>query len=196
MHYEVCEQQMHCDQLTSSSWALLEMQQVAHLFNDFLPLMEPENWFPCSQEHSTGPYFEPDQSSPYHPTLRLLRSILILSTQLRLGLPSGLFWFSHQYPISIPNHSMRGTCSTHLILPDFIILIILGEQYRLLSSSLCIFFQPPVTSPLFGSLQLSWENLPYTNFLHSTYQISCPFSLAQVVYPNNPFGPEVLCAIS
>jgi hypothetical protein len=31
-----------------------------------------------------------------------LRSILILSTHLRLGLPSGLFWLSHQYPICIP----------------------------------------------------------------------------------------------
>jgi hypothetical protein len=26
-------------------------------------------------------------------------------------------------------------------------------------------------------LQLSWANLPYTDFLHSTYQISCPFPL-------------------
>jgi hypothetical protein len=26
--------------------------------------------------------------------------------------------------------------------------------------------------------QLSWANLPYTHFLHSMYQISCPFSLA------------------
>jgi hypothetical protein len=31
-----------------------------------------------------------------------LRSILILSTNLRLDLHSGLFWFSHQYPICIP----------------------------------------------------------------------------------------------
>jgi hypothetical protein len=31
-----------------------------------------------------------------------LRSISILSTHLRLGLPSGLFWLSHQYPICIP----------------------------------------------------------------------------------------------
>jgi hypothetical protein len=40
---------------------------------------------------STGPYPEPDQSSPYHPILSLLRSILTLFTHLRLGLPSGLF---------------------------------------------------------------------------------------------------------
>jgi hypothetical protein len=49
--------------------------------------MEPEDPLACSQEPSTGPYPEPDQSNPYHPIT--LRSILILSTHLRLGLPSG-----------------------------------------------------------------------------------------------------------
>jgi hypothetical protein len=47
--------------------------------------MQPEGSLPCSQEPSTGPYPEPDQSNPHHP---ILRPILILSTHLRLGLPS------------------------------------------------------------------------------------------------------------
>jgi hypothetical protein len=53
--------------------------------------MESEGSLPCSQEPSTGPYPEPDQSSPYHPDLSLLRTILIFPTHLHLGLPSGLF---------------------------------------------------------------------------------------------------------
>jgi hypothetical protein len=44
--------------------------------------MEPEGSLPCSQEPSTGPYPDPDRSSPHHP---------ILSTHLRIGLPSSLF---------------------------------------------------------------------------------------------------------
>jgi hypothetical protein len=50
--------------------------------------MEPQGSLPCSQEPTTGPYPEPYQSNPHHP---ILRFILILSTNLHLGLPSGLF---------------------------------------------------------------------------------------------------------
>jgi hypothetical protein len=52
--------------------------------------MEPKSSLLCSQEPATGHYPEPDESSPYHPILFLQRSILILSSRLCLGLPSGL----------------------------------------------------------------------------------------------------------
>ena len=67
------------------------------------------------------------------------RSILMLSTHLRLGLPSGLFpsGFSTKTlytPLSSP---IRATCPTHFILLDFITRTILGEEYKSFSFSLC-----------------------------------------------------------
>jgi hypothetical protein len=38
--------------------------------------MELEGPLPCSQEPSTGPYNNPDQSSPYHPILHLKNSFM------------------------------------------------------------------------------------------------------------------------
>jgi hypothetical protein len=50
--------------------------------------MEPEVLLLCSQESS---YPEPEKSSPHLPTMFLFRSIVLLSSHVRLGLPNGLF---------------------------------------------------------------------------------------------------------
>ena len=91
----------------------------------------------------------PIQSMSPHPTT--WRSILILSSNLSLCLPSG---FS---PSGYPTKTLctpllsptRVTCSAHLIIFDLITRKIFGERYRSLSSSLCSVLHSPVTSSLF-----------------------------------------------
>jgi hypothetical protein len=71
----------------------------------------------------------------------------MLSIHLRLGLPSGLFHsgFLANNLYTFFFSPIRATYPANLIL-NLIILIILGEEYKSRSSSLCSFFHPPVPS--------------------------------------------------
>ena len=87
-----------------------------------------------SVRHLSLSWANPVQSTYPHPTF--WRSILILSTHLGLGLPSGLFPSGFPTknlyaPLSSP---IRATCPAHLILLNFITRTILGEEYRSFSS--------------------------------------------------------------
>ena len=103
-----------------------------------------------SAQHLSLSWASSIQSMPPH--LTSWRSILILSSQLCLGLPSGLFTWGFPIktlhkPLLSPIHA---TWPTHLILLNLITWTIIGEQYRSLSSSLCSFLHSLVTSSLVG----------------------------------------------
>jgi hypothetical protein len=131
-------------------------QYLPYLLTELIPAWEAENcaatqelpsilWNPKLHYHvHKSPPIVPilSQINPVHTIPSYLRSILILSTHLRLGLPSGLF------PSASPTNILygffspiRSTCHAHLILLH---LIILCEEYNLWSSSLCSFLQSPV----------------------------------------------------
>ena len=85
----------------------------------------------------------------FMPPFHFLRSTLILSSHLHLGLRSGLFPLSfltksEHAPILYP---IRPTWAANLIFLDH---SIFGEEYRSSSSSLCSFLHSSVTSSLLG----------------------------------------------
>jgi hypothetical protein len=94
-----------------------------------------------------------DHVIPVHSTLFYsVIFILILSSHLSIGPSSSLF------PSDLPTRNlfafllslMCATCPAHLILLYLIVLMIFLEKYKLWSSLLYSFLQPPISSSAFG----------------------------------------------
>ena len=105
---------------------------------------DPGGLLQLSREPATCPHPQPDQSNQC-PCPTYCRSLLMLFFHLRQCLPSG------RLHSSCSNKTLCATCSAHPIVLYLITLIILGEEYRSQSSSLCSFLHFPVTLLLFGS---------------------------------------------
>ena len=144
------------------------------------------NWFAASQKfpsfhgtrrfitaltsvcHLSLSWASPIQSTYPHPSS--WRSILILSTHLCLGLPSG------HLPSRFPTNTLyttlsspiRATCPVHLILLDFITRTILGEEYKSFSSSLCNLLHSPITYTTINSWYLG-KVVSKSQILNSCY---------------------------
>ena len=80
---------------------------------------------------------------------------------------------------------IRATCPAHLNILDFIIRKIFGEQYRSLSSSLCSFLDPSLTSfPSCPNILLTTtfsNNLILRPSLHVSDQVSHPYKTKVLV---------------
>ena len=137
--------------------------------------MEPESSLLYWQVPATCPY--PQATSSSHQT-----HSHFLKIHLNIILPS-TFWspqwfFPSDFPTKtlctpLPS-SIRVTCPAHLILLDFIIRTILGEEYRSLSSSLCNFLHSPVTLSLLGP-NILLTTLSLRSSRNVSNQVSYPY---------------------
>jgi hypothetical protein len=138
--------------------------------------MESEGSLPCSHEHTIGLYILKQINSVYipHPISLNIHFNIIFPFMSRSSSWRPSFRFSYLKPCALlfsPIHTSR---RARFIL-DLIIVIILGEEYKLRSSSLCSFLQPPANVTL--NSNANYWSLYFFQDAQATCVVSLPEEL-------------------
>jgi len=106
---------------------------------------------PCSQDPTTCPCPDPDESSPFSHTVSL-RSILIYPPPQSVGFPRGhflRFYSQHTVCISLLHYVCHMIHPSHH--PWYDLYINIWQWVQIMNFSLCSFILFPVTSSLLGT---------------------------------------------
>jgi len=120
-------------------------KSITQLVKKFPTFREPEGSLLCLQDPATDPVFSRTKITISLPLS--VKSILILSSLLCPGLPSGFHVFQPKFCMHFSS-LIHTTCVTHLTLLDFTTLKICGKACKLRNFSLSSLHEPPTTFSL------------------------------------------------
>jgi hypothetical protein len=171
--------------LTPWNWALLEKPPVVQLINNFPTFYGTWRFITVFTSPSLVPIL--NQINPFHTTQFSLSKIHFNIIHSPTSWSS--YWSLSGFPTNILYACLfpvNATCPAHLVFLDLIVLIILGKDYKLRSSSLCSFLKPAVIS-VFG------PNFLFSTLFINTLRLCFSFNVGdQVSHPYRTTGKIIV----